>query len=30
MKVTELKEILKKKELPVSGTKAELTERLQT
>ena len=30
MKVTELKEILKKKELPVSGTKAELIKRLQT
>ncbi|MFL2941359.1 MAG: SAP domain-containing protein, partial [Candidatus Poseidoniales archaeon] len=30
MKVAELKELLKKKELPVSGTKAELIERLQT
>ena len=30
MKVTEIKEILKKKELPVSGTKAELIKRLQT
>ena len=30
MKVTELKELLKEKDLPVSGTKAELIERLQT
>ena len=30
MKVTELKELLKGKKLPVSGTKAELIERLQT
>ena len=30
MKVAELKELLKEKELPVSGTKAELIERLQT
>jgi len=30
MKVAELKEILKEKELPVSGTKAELIERLQS
>jgi hypothetical protein len=30
MKVTELKELLKEKKLPVSGTKAELIERLQT
>lgn len=30
MKVAELKELLKQKELPVSGTKAELIERLQT
>tara|TARA_B110000263_G_scaffold3249_1_gene2744 strand:+ start:9025 stop:9861 length:837 start_codon:yes stop_codon:yes gene_type:complete len=29
MKVAELKELLKKKDLPVSGTKAELIERLQ-
>ena len=30
MKVVELKELLKERELPVSGTKAELIERLQT
>ena len=30
MKVAELKELLKEKNLPVSGTKAELIERLQT
>ena len=30
MKVAELKELLKQKDLPVSGTKAELIERLQT
>ena len=30
MKVAELKELLKEKKLPVSGTKAELIERLQT
>ena len=30
MKVTELKELLKERELPVSGTKAELIKRLQT
>ena len=30
MKVAELKELLKERELPVSGTKAELIERLQT
>ena len=30
MKVAELKVLLKEKELPVSGTKAELIERLQT
>ena len=30
MKVTELKELLKEKDLPVSGTKAELIERLET
>ena len=30
MKVAELKELLKEKDLPVSGTKAELIERLQT
>jgi len=30
MKVAELKEILKEKNLPVSGTKSELIERLQT
>ena len=30
MKVVELKELLKEKELPVSGTKAELIKRLQT
>ena len=30
MKVVELKELLKEKDLPVSGTKAELIERLQT
>ena len=30
MKVAELKELLKEKELPVSGTKAELIERLET
>ncbi|RZD35502.1 MAG: hypothetical protein CXT75_07850 [Methanobacteriota archaeon] len=29
MKVAELKELLKEKDLPVSGTKAELIERLQ-
>ena len=30
MKVAELKELLKEKDLPVSGTKAELIERLET
>ena len=30
MKVAELKELLKEKNLPVSGTKSELIERLQT
>ena len=30
MKVAELKELLKERKLPVSGTKAELIERLQT
>ncbi|MEC8875603.1 MAG: SAP domain-containing protein [Candidatus Thermoplasmatota archaeon] len=30
MKVAELKVMLKEKKLPVSGTKAELIERLQT
>ena len=30
MKVVELKKLLKERELPVSGTKAELIERLQT
>ncbi len=30
MKVAELKELLKERELPVSGTKAELIERLQS
>ena len=30
MKVAELKELLKQKDLPVSGTKAELIKRLQT
>ena len=30
MKVVELKELLKERKLPVSGTKAELIERLQT
>ena len=30
MKVAELKELLKQKDRPVSGTKAELIERLQT
>ena len=30
MKVAELKELLKERELPVSGTKSELIERLQT
>ena len=30
MKVAELKELLKERDLPVSGTKAELIERLQT
>jgi hypothetical protein len=30
MKVAELKELLKEKKLPVSGTKAELIKRLQT
>ena len=30
MKVTELKELLKEKDLPVSGTKAQLIERLET
>ena len=30
MKVAELKELLKEKDLPVSGTKAKLIERLQT
>ncbi len=30
MKVAELKELLKEKDLPVSGTKTELLERLQT
>ena len=30
MKVAELKELLKEKNLPVSGTKSELIERLET
>ena len=30
MKVAELKELLKEKDLPVSGTKAELIERLNS
>ena len=30
MKVAELKELLKEKDLPVSGTKAQLIERLET
>jgi len=30
MKVAELKELLKERNLPVSGTKSELIERLQT
>ena len=30
MKVAELKELLKERELPVSGTKSELIERLQS
>ena len=30
MKVAELKELLKEKDLPVSGTKAELIERLKS
>ena len=30
MKVSELKELLKEKDLPVSGKKSELIERLQT